>query len=102
MARSPCGLSTTLAVQKCELSLPELSENSAPTAATPAKDCPLLDTRAAAAPPASSRAGQVSPAAPLFAGASDRVAKTATAARMEVRRPWVRPLAARRAASLIH
>src|SRR5216683_2661699 len=43
ISRSPPGLWTTLAVQKCQASLPRRVVNSAPTAALPGNNLPLRD-----------------------------------------------------------
>src|SRR5215469_16269741 len=89
-ARSPCGLCTTVAVQKCAPSRPEFSLNSAPTAAIPPNVCPLCGAPAAPSP-ATGRVGPVSPAAPPSAGTSSKAANPAATASVANRRSGLRP-----------
>src|SRR6516225_2626987 len=95
-ARSPCGLCTTVAVQKCVPSRPKLSLNSAPTAATPPNACPPCDAPAlpAASRPAvggASRLGAGPSAAPPSAGTSSKAASPAAATSTANRRSGFRP-----------
>src|SRR5215469_17973245 len=89
-ARSPCGLCTTVAVQKCVPSCPEFSLNSAPTAATPANACPLCGAPAVSCP-AACWLGPMSSAAPPAAGTSSKAASPAAAASTANRRSGFRP-----------
>src|SRR5689334_17804769 len=70
--RSPCGLDTTLAVQKCGPSRPAVSVNSAPTAGVPAKG------RAAGEDETSCRTVRAKPEARLLAALAAGVAATTT------------------------
>src|SRR5579859_6169514 len=77
ITRSPAGLSTTLAVQKCWPSRPADVVNSAPTAGWPENDWPFFEG-AARCPTARTKPVARSLAAPL-AGVSVTTAPTATA-----------------------
>src|ERR1700759_4759761 len=70
--RSPCGLDTTLAVQKCSPSRPAVSVNSAPTAGVPAK------ARAGGADETSCRPLRARPEARLLAAPAAGVTATMT------------------------
>src|ERR1700677_955631 len=104
IARSPCGLFTTLAVQKWLPSLPLLMGKRAPTAGVPAKDTALAatDFEAARSRTAPATCDAMSLAAPLagvtvtttptvstptIAGRPDGRVKTATARRAAACRP---------------
>src|SRR5256884_9403904 len=77
ITRSPAGLSTTLAVQKCWPSWPADVVNSAPTAGVPANACPAREG-AARCRTARTKPLAMSLAAPL-AGGSVTTAPTASA-----------------------
>src|SRR5260370_3329851 len=77
IARAPSGLSTTLAVQKCWLSLPAEVVNSAPTAGAPEKAWPFREVEARWSI-ARTKLLAMSPAAPL-AGVTMTISPTASA-----------------------
>src|SRR5258705_12823827 len=73
ITRSPAGLSTTLAVQKCRPSLPAAVVNSAPTAGVPVKACPACEGAARC------RTARTKPVAAPLAGVSVTTVPTASA-----------------------
>ncbi len=78
ITRSPAGLSTTLAVQKCWFSLPAEVVNSAPTGGVPLNACPPREDGAARCRTARAKPVAMSPAAPV-AGVSVTTAPRASA-----------------------
>src|ERR1035437_9831866 len=77
ITRSPCGLSITLAVQKCCFSFPPDVANKAPTAGVPANACPFREFEAKCLM-ARTKPVAMSPAAPL-AGATVAITPTTSA-----------------------
>src|ERR1035441_4762636 len=77
ITRSTCGLSITLAVQKCCFSFPPDVANKAPTAGVPANACPFREFEAKCLM-ARTKPVAMSPAAPL-AGATVAITPTTSA-----------------------
>src|SRR6516225_1204055 len=78
ITRSPAGLSTTVAVQKCWFSPPEEVVNSAPTGGVPPNACPAREDGVVRWRTARTKPLAMSPAAPL-PGASVTATPTASA-----------------------